>query len=164
MHARAYTEDPPNTHNDTMHAGPSSSGSGSGADSVASAARRRVLLMLPTAAAAAAAALQLSPLAPGGSLLAPASALAASGGVVPSPEVKAAIDAALDKLIQKAKAPVALRLAYHDAGTFSKKAGDGGLNASIRFELDRPENFGLKRGWKLIEQVRGRDRVGLRSW
>lgn len=49
-----------------------------------------------------------------------------------------------------------LRLVYHDAGTFSKKAGDGGLNASIRFELDRPENFGLKRGWKLIEQARSR--------
>jgi hypothetical protein len=48
-----------------------------------------------------------------------------------------------------------LRLAYHDAGTFSKKAGDGGLNASIQFELDRPENFGLKRGWRLVEQVRG---------
>jgi L-ascorbate peroxidase len=52
-----------------------------------------------------------------------------------------------------AQSPVALRLAYHDAGTFSKLAGDGGLNASIRFELDRPENFGLKRGWRLIEQV-----------
>ncbi len=23
----------------------------------------------------------------------------------------------------------------------------------MRFELDRPENFGLKRGWKVIEQV-----------
>lgn len=32
--------------------------------------------------------------------------------------------------------------------------GDGGLNASVRFELDRPENKGLKRGWRLIEQVR----------
>ncbi|KAI8472771.1 MAG: heme peroxidase [Monoraphidium minutum] len=60
-------------------------------------------------------------------------------------------------------APVTLRLVYHDAGTFSKKAGDGGLNASIRraaplhaigFELDRPENFGLKRGWNLIEQAK----------
>jgi catalase (peroxidase I) len=51
------------------------------------------------------------------------------------------------------QAPVILRLAYHDAGTFSKLAGDGGLNASIQYELDRPENFGLKRGWNVITQV-----------
>lgn len=53
------------------------------------------------------------------------------------------------------KCAVALRLAYHDAGTFSKLQSDGGMNASIRFELERPENFGLKRGWKLIEEVSG---------
>eukprot|EP00882_Tetradesmus_deserticola_P014893 GHRQ01015848.1.p4 GENE.GHRQ01015848.1~~GHRQ01015848.1.p4 ORF type:complete len:105 (-),score=29.22 GHRQ01015848.1:699-1013(-) len=54
----------------------------------------------------------------------------------------------------RAQAPVVLRLAYHDAATFSAAAGDGGPNASIQFELERPENTGLKRGWKLIEQVR----------
>lgn len=47
-----------------------------------------------------------------------------------------------------------LRLAYHDAGTFSKLEGDGGLNASIQYELSRPENFGLKRGWGVLQQVR----------
>ncbi len=47
-----------------------------------------------------------------------------------------------------------LRLVFHDAGTYSASSGDGGLNASIRFELDRPENFGLKRGWRVIETVR----------
>jgi L-ascorbate peroxidase len=51
------------------------------------------------------------------------------------------------------QAPVILRLAYHDAATFSAAAGDGGANASIQYELERPENTGLKRGWRLIEQV-----------
>ncbi|EFJ46823.1 L-ascorbate peroxidase, partial [Volvox carteri f. nagariensis] len=47
-----------------------------------------------------------------------------------------------------------LRLVFHDAGTFSFPPGNGGLNASIQYELDRPENAGLKRGWRIIEQVR----------
>jgi L-ascorbate peroxidase len=51
------------------------------------------------------------------------------------------------------QAPVLLRLAYHDAGTFDGTARNGGANASVQFELDRPENTGLKRGWRLIEQV-----------
>ncbi|KAJ9522651.1 hypothetical protein QJQ45_019727, partial [Haematococcus lacustris] len=50
-------------------------------------------------------------------------------------------------------AAVALRLIFHDCGTFQSSAADGGANASIRFELDRPENGGLKRGWRLIEAV-----------
>lgn len=53
--------------------------------------------------------------------------------------------------MSQAKAPVMLRLVFHDAGTYSKPAGDGGPNASVRFELERPENFGLKRGWRVIE-------------
>eukprot|EP00195_Chlamydomonas_chlamydogama_P011298 CAMPEP_0202898210 /NCGR_PEP_ID=MMETSP1392-20130828/6781_1 /ASSEMBLY_ACC=CAM_ASM_000868 /TAXON_ID=225041 /ORGANISM="Chlamydomonas chlamydogama, Strain SAG 11-48b" /LENGTH=306 /DNA_ID=CAMNT_0049584069 /DNA_START=194 /DNA_END=1113 /DNA_ORIENTATION=+ len=62
-------------------------------------------------------------------------------------------NAALSKSIGKAKAPVVLRLAFHDAGSFSTSDGTGGLNASIQFELERPENFGLKRGWRIIEEV-----------
>jgi L-ascorbate peroxidase len=50
--------------------------------------------------------------------------------------------------------PVLLRLAYHDAATYSIKDGKGGTNASIQFEFDRPENTGLKRGWGVIQQVR----------
>ena len=46
-----------------------------------------------------------------------------------------------------------LRLAFHDGGTFSSAQGGGGANASIRFELKRPENSGLSRGWNVIEQV-----------
>lgn len=53
--------------------------------------------------------------------------------------------------LPKAKAPVMLRLAFHDAGTYDRSSFSGGANASIRFELDRPENAGLKRGWNVIE-------------
>lgn len=49
------------------------------------------------------------------------------------------------------QAPVVLRLVFHDAATFDAAAGDGGVNASVRLELDRPENKGLKRGWRVIE-------------
>ena len=52
------------------------------------------------------------------------------------------------------QAPVLLRLVFHDAGTFLEAAGDGGANASIRFELSRPENSGLNRGWSVIEAIR----------
>jgi L-ascorbate peroxidase len=69
---------------------------------------------------------------------------------MPAHEVQAALDAALAQVVVKGKAPVLLRLAFHDAGTFDKAAGNGGMNASIGFELDRPESFGLKRGWNLV--------------
>lgn len=49
--------------------------------------------------------------------------------------------------------PVVLRLVFHDSGTHNTVAGNGGANASIQFELDRPKNFGLKRGWKVIQQA-----------
>lgn len=48
------------------------------------------------------------------------------------------------------QAPVLLRLVFHDAGTFLQSAGNGGANASIRFELKRPENTGLNR-YQLIQ-------------
>eukprot|EP00798_Chlamydomonas_sp_ICE-L_P017487 gene17487-23792_t len=71
----------------------------------------------------------------------------------PKADEKAALDKALKKAIVPAKCAVALRLVFHDAGTFDKASGDGGLNASIQFELGRPESFGLKRGWNIIGQV-----------
>ena len=49
------------------------------------------------------------------------------------------------------QAPVMLRLVFHDAATYDAAAGDGGADASVQFELDRAENFGLKRGWRVIE-------------
>lgn len=66
-------------------------------------------------------------------------------------EQQAAVDAAFAATLPKSKAPVMVRLVFHDAGSYSAAAGDGGVNASIRFELDRPDNFGLKRGWNVIE-------------
>eukprot|EP01024_Parvocaulis_polyphysoides_P041614 TRINITY_DN38187_c0_g1_i1.p1 TRINITY_DN38187_c0_g1~~TRINITY_DN38187_c0_g1_i1.p1 ORF type:complete len:274 (-),score=33.66 TRINITY_DN38187_c0_g1_i1:145-966(-) len=58
-----------------------------------------------------------------------------------------------DRLVGKGKYPLMLRLAFHDAGTYSAMDNTGGPNASIQYELDRPENKGLKRGWKLIGEV-----------
>ena len=52
------------------------------------------------------------------------------------------------------QAPVLLRLVFHDAGTFLESASNGGANASIRFELKRPENTGLNRGWALIQAIK----------
>jgi L-ascorbate peroxidase len=53
------------------------------------------------------------------------------------------------------KAPAVLRLVFHDSGTF-RAAGDGpsgGMNASVRYELTRPESFGLKRGLNPVSAV-----------
>ena len=61
-----------------------------------------------------------------------------------------------------------LRLVFHDSGTYSAAARDGGANASIQHELDRPENFGLKRGWKVIQtamaNIKGTPAEGLVGW
>lgn len=54
----------------------------------------------------------------------------------------------------QSKAPVLLRLAFHDAGTYDAASNTGGANGSIRFELDRPENGGLKRGLRCIDEVK----------
>lgn len=51
------------------------------------------------------------------------------------------------------QSPVVLRLVFHDSGTYNTAADNGGANASIQHELERPENFGLKRGWKVIQQA-----------
>lgn len=52
-----------------------------------------------------------------------------------------------------AQAPAVLRVIFHDAGTFDAQAGDGGANASVQFELSRPENKGLKRGLNCVTEV-----------
>jgi len=72
------------------------------------------------------------------------------------PEAAAAVEKALATAVTRGRWPVVLRLAFHDAGTFDKSEGDGGANGSIQFELDkkeRPENFGLKRGWRTIQKA-----------
>lgn len=70
-------------------------------------------------------------------------------------EQKAALDVVLSKVVNKVKAPVLLRLAFHDAATYRLSDNKGGPNASVQFELDRPENIGLKRGWSNVVEVRG---------
>ena len=61
-----------------------------------------------------------------------------------------------------------LRLVFHDSGTYNAAAQNGGANASIQHELDRPENFGLKRGWKVIQtamsNIQGTPAEGLVSY
>jgi len=68
-----------------------------------------------------------------------------------TPAERDAIETAFSTTMAKAKAPVMLRLVFHDAGTYLSAEKNGGVNGSIRFELDRPENFGLKRGYNVIE-------------
>ena len=53
----------------------------------------------------------------------------------------------------KTKCPAVLRLVFHDAGTYLESAKDGGMNASVRYELNRPESFGLKRGLNVVKSA-----------
>jgi L-ascorbate peroxidase len=76
----------------------------------------------------------------------PAGAATAAATAVDTPEARAALREALVANVVKTKAPAVLRLVFHDAGTRRVATNDGGANASVRFELGRPESFGLKRG------------------
>ena len=77
-----------------------------------------------------------------------AAALAAARVPRPlTPDEAVAVAAALAVTVPPIKAPVMLRLPFHDAGTYSTSGACGGANASVQYELDRPENFGLNRGW-----------------
>jgi hypothetical protein len=64
-----------------------------------------------------------------------------------------AVKNAFKRQVTKTKAPLLLRLAFHDAATYSVTDRSGGPNASIQFELDRAENKGLKRGWNTVMEV-----------
>ncbi|KAL2653653.1 hypothetical protein R1flu_021781 [Riccia fluitans] len=50
--------------------------------------------------------------------------------------------------------PALMRLALNDALTYDKESKTGGPNGSIIFELDRPENRGLKEAVTLLEGVK----------
>ena len=89
----------------------------------------------------------------------PQPAVAASSRV-DTPEARAALRAALEANIVKTKAPAVLRLVFHDAGTFRTATNDGGMNASVRYELSRPESFGLKRGLGPVTAVYDATRDG----
>lgn len=56
------------------------------------------------------------------------------------------------KVLSKSKAAGVLRLVFHDAGTFEIDEKTGGMNGSIVYELDRPENKGLKKSLKLTSR------------
>ncbi|KAI3890252.1 hypothetical protein MKX03_021256 [Papaver bracteatum] len=58
------------------------------------------------------------------------------------------------KVMTKGKAAGILRLVFHDAGTFDMNEKSGGMNGSIVYELDRPENAGLKKSVKILEKVK----------
>ncbi|XP_020269879.1 putative L-ascorbate peroxidase 6 isoform X2 [Asparagus officinalis] len=57
-------------------------------------------------------------------------------------------------VLSKAKAAGVLRMAFHDAGTFDMDENSGGMNGSIVHELERPENAGLKKPFKVLEKAK----------
>ncbi|KAJ4707886.1 Ascorbate peroxidase [Melia azedarach] len=61
---------------------------------------------------------------------------------------------AVTKVVSKGKAAGVLRLAFHDAGTFEMDENSGGMNGSIVFELERPENAGLKKPFKVLVKAK----------
>mmetsp|Transcript_17640 Transcript_17640/g.49309 ORF Transcript_17640/g.49309 Transcript_17640/m.49309 type:complete len:326 (+) Transcript_17640:78-1055(+) len=71
-------------------------------------------------------------------------------------EAKQAVEKALEASVPKGKAPAVLRVVFHDAGTYDIHSKDGGANGSVRYELDRPENKGLKRGVNCITDAMSR--------
>ncbi|XP_074287116.1 putative L-ascorbate peroxidase 6 [Silene latifolia] len=58
------------------------------------------------------------------------------------------------KVLTKGKAAGLLRLVFHDAGTFERNDNSGGMNGSITYELERPENKGLKKSLKILEKAK----------
>ena len=121
----------------TRSASSSTSSSTNPADSPVDPSRRDVLLF-----AAGLLATTVPPLA----VLTSSVGAAVAASTVDTPEARTALRAALEANIVKTKAPAVLRLVFHDSGTYREATKDGGMNASVRFELARPESFGLKRG------------------
>ncbi|MED6139423.1 putative L-ascorbate peroxidase 6 [Stylosanthes scabra] len=58
------------------------------------------------------------------------------------------------KVLSKGKAAGVLRLVFHDAGTFDLDDKTGGMNGSIVYELERPENSGLKKSIKVLQKAK----------
>ena len=67
--------------------------------------------------------------------------------------VRSAVREAFARSIPSARYPAVLRLVFHDAGTYDVRTGTGGANASVQFELDRPESRGLKRGLRPVQEA-----------
>ncbi|XP_018480254.1 putative L-ascorbate peroxidase 6 [Raphanus sativus] len=69
------------------------------------------------------------------------------------------------RVVTKGKAAGVLRLVFHDAGTFELDDNTGGINGSIVYELERPENAGLKRSLKVLEKAKIKvDEIQSVSW
>ncbi|TVT99146.1 hypothetical protein EJB05_55495 [Eragrostis curvula] len=69
------------------------------------------------------------------------------------------------KFLTKGKAAGVLRLVFHDAGTFDIGDKSGGMNGSIIYEVNRPENAGLNRSIKLLGKAKEEiDSVQKVSW
>ncbi|XP_047072564.1 putative L-ascorbate peroxidase 6 isoform X2 [Lolium rigidum] len=68
-------------------------------------------------------------------------------------------------VLTKVKAAGVLRLVFHDAGTFDVGDKSGGMNGSIIYEVDRPENTGLSKPLKILRKAKeGIDQVQQVSW
>ncbi|CAL5005309.1 unnamed protein product [Urochloa decumbens] len=73
--------------------------------------------------------------------------------------------AGVRKVLTKVKAAGVLRLVFHDAGTFDVSNKSGGMNGSIIYEVDRPENTGLNRSIKILGKAKaGIDEIQKVSW
>ncbi|KAL3013624.1 hypothetical protein AAZX31_06G065400 [Glycine max] len=69
------------------------------------------------------------------------------------------------KVLSKGKAAGVLRLVFHDAGTFDIDDSTGGMNGSIVYELERPENAGLKKSVKVLQKAKTQiDAIQPVSW
>lgn len=53
-------------------------------------------------------------------------------------------------------APILVRLAWHDSGTYNKELGTGGATGTIRFEpeMSAPPNAGLKLAYNLLNKIK----------
>ncbi|KAG8087928.1 hypothetical protein GUJ93_ZPchr0010g11084 [Zizania palustris] len=68
-------------------------------------------------------------------------------------------------VLSKGKAAGMVRLVFHDAGTFDIADKSGGMNGSIIYEVDRPENTGLNKSIKVLGKAKEViDRVQPVSW
>ncbi|KQJ98975.1 hypothetical protein BRADI_3g40330v3 [Brachypodium distachyon] len=68
-------------------------------------------------------------------------------------------------VLSKVKAAGVLRLVFHDAGTFDVAEKSGGMNGSIIYEVDRPENAGLSKSLKILQKAKeGIDQIQKVSW
>ncbi|KAI5403727.1 variant 2, putative L-ascorbate peroxidase 6 [Lathyrus oleraceus] len=95
-----------------------------------------------------------------GSLRANANAMLPPGG-----DEYVRIKEELKKVLSKGKAAGVLRLVFHDAGTFEIDHDAGGMNGSIVYELERPENAGLKKSVKVLQKAKTQiDAIHPVSW